>query len=78
MDSRAGAFAWFFYGTGGSDMARQSSNAFWAVAVRNGDVSAVPEPTTYAMWILGIGTLMATVRRRQRSGRLIPAPPAHA
>ncbi len=78
VDSRAGAFAWFFYGTGGSDMARQSSNAFWAVAVRNGDVSAVPEPTTYAMWILGIGTLMATVRRRQRSGRLIPAPPAHA
>jgi hypothetical protein len=66
VDSRAGAFAWFFYATGGSDLARQSSNAFWAVAVRNADVSAVPEPKTYAMLILGISALVAMARRRQR------------
>jgi hypothetical protein len=66
LDPRAGAFAWAFSGLGCCDLARQSSNAFWAVAVRNVDVPAVPEPKTVAMLILGIGALMATVRRRQR------------
>lgn len=66
VDGGVGAFARFFYSTGGSNLARQSSNAFWAVAVRNGEVSAVPEPTTYAMVILGIGALLATARRRRR------------
>lgn len=42
------------------------SDALYAVAVRAGDVAAVPEPQTYAMLLLGLGVLTAAGRRRLR------------
>jgi len=35
-----------------------------AMAVRPGDVAAVPEPQTYAMLLLGLGAVLVAVRRR--------------
>lgn len=40
--------------------------AWYAMAVRPGDVAAVPEPQTYAMLLLGLGGVMVAVRRRPR------------
>ena len=41
----------------------------YAVAVRFGDVAPVPEPETYAMMLLGLGTLaVASARRRRHLG----------
>ncbi|MBL8351549.1 MAG: DUF1566 domain-containing protein [Burkholderiaceae bacterium] len=40
--------------------------AFHAMAVRPGDVPAVPEPQTYALMLMGVGTLVLALRRRPR------------
>lgn len=37
---------------------------FYALAVRDGDVSAVPEPQTYAFMLAGLGLLAGVARRR--------------
>jgi hypothetical protein len=42
----------------------KSSPLIYAVAVRPGDVAAVPEPQTYAMLLLGLGGVLLAVRRR--------------
>jgi len=39
--------------------------ALYAVAVRPGDVAAIPEPQTYAMLLAGLGALAVAVRRRR-------------
>lgn len=41
------------------------NNSFYAWAVRDGDVAAVPEPEAYAMMLAGLGMVGAAVRRRQ-------------
>lgn len=44
----------------------QCSSGFgaFAMAVRPGDVAAVPEPQTYAMLLLGLGAVLLAARRR--------------
>jgi PEP-CTERM motif len=42
----------------------KQGQSFFAMAVRNGDVVAVPEPLTGAMMLVGLGAMMAAVRRR--------------
>jgi hypothetical protein len=37
-----------------------------AMAVRTGDVVAVPEPLTGAMMLVGLGVMVAAVRRRRQ------------
>jgi hypothetical protein len=37
---------------------------FPAVAVRPGDIAAVPEPQTYALMLMGVGALLLAKRRR--------------
>jgi hypothetical protein len=57
--------AWFFF----IDYAAQSFTdkpySAHAMAVRTGDVVAVPEPLTGAMMLVGLGAMVAAVRRRR-------------
>ncbi len=39
--------------------------SFFAVAVRPGDIAAVPEPQTYALTLMGVGALLLAKRRRR-------------
>ncbi|MBL8490222.1 MAG: PEP-CTERM sorting domain-containing protein, partial [Rhodocyclaceae bacterium] len=45
-----------------------SYDASYAWAVRPGDVAAVPEPETYAMFLAGLAVLGRAMRRRRGSG----------
>ena len=56
-------YAWAF-GEGGSQGIGLQSSALYAVAVRPGDVSAVPEPEFYVMLLAGLGALAVKFRRR--------------
>ena len=57
--------AWFFRTDLGSQTIRDKRNAFYAVAVRPGDVAAsVPEPQTLALVLLALGATMVVRRRR--------------
>lgn len=60
--------AWRFNtgGTAGSQYFELQDEALYALAVRPGDVAAVPEPKTYAMLLLGLSAVMVVVRRRPR------------
>ena len=46
--------------------ANKLNNASFALAVRPGDVPAIPEPATGAMLMLGLGGLAVATRRRTR------------
>lgn len=60
-------FAWTFYTVDGLQSFDPKLLAFFAVAVRPGDVAAVgPEPQAYAVLLAGLGALMVAVRRRPR------------
>ncbi len=55
---------WFDAHTGRQDLTSKTSNVY-AIAVRDGDVTAVPEPQTLAMMLVGVGLLAAAMRRRK-------------
>lgn len=56
--------AWLFNTTDGRQDTNLKSNAFWATAVRSGDVAAsVPEPQTLALMLAALGA-GAVARRR--------------
>jgi len=57
--------AWLFLTTDGSQLFVGKNVALYAVAVRPGDVAAIPEPQTYAMLLAGLGALAVAVRRRR-------------
>ena len=59
-----GSAAWNFDAYDGGQVLDAKNNALYAVAVRPGDVAAVPEPQTYAMLLLGLGAVLWAVRRR--------------
>jgi hypothetical protein len=56
--------AWDFFTSGGNQTSNYQGNALYAMAVRPGDVAAVPEPQTYAMLLLGLSAVMVAVRPR--------------
>lgn len=57
--------SWFFDTGMGSQNHVGNGSPLFVIAVRSGDVAAIPEPQTYAMMLLGIGGLLLAVRRRQ-------------
>jgi hypothetical protein len=58
--------AWVFYTFNGSQVSRYQDSAFYAWAVRSGDVSAAPEPETYAMLLAGLGLIGGVARHRKQ------------
>jgi hypothetical protein len=62
--------AWVFYSAGGVQYAIPEASAFEALAVRSGQVTAVPVPA--AAWLLGSGLmgLMCLARRRAETSGL--------
>jgi hypothetical protein len=60
--------AWIFLNNTGTQSWGDKSQAFYAVAVRPGDVAAaVPEPQTLALVLLALGAGVVTRRRRPAS-----------
>ena len=61
------SYAWSFYTNFGSQSFDGKNFAFYAVAVRPGDVTAsVPEPQTLALVLLALGATAVARRRRSR------------
>ena len=58
-------YAWNFLTSVGFQFIGVKNVAMYAVAVRPGDVAAIPEPQTYAMLLAGLGALAVAVRRRR-------------
>lgn len=58
--------AWYFCAYLGSQQCNGSYSALYAVAVRPGDVAAVPEPQTYALLLAGLGVVGVALRKRPR------------
>ena len=56
---------WLFISCLGYQEAVGKYETAYAVAVRPGDVAAVPEPQTMALIVLGLGTTVLARRRRQ-------------
>ena len=54
--------AWYFYLYYGYQSNYTKGESLYALAVRPGDVAAIPEPETYAMFLAGLGLIAATVR----------------
>ena len=59
-------FAWYFHTGMGTQYAQNKNVPKYAMAVRAGDVAAIPEPQTYALMLAGLGALALVQRRRQR------------
>lgn len=57
--------AWSFYTSYGLQKYFGQGDQFYAWAVRDGDVAAVPEPESYAMLLAGLGLVGGVARRRQ-------------
>lgn len=57
--------AWFFFFSTGDQDESYKDLDFYAWAVRDGDVAAVPEPETYAMFLVGLGLVSAATRWRR-------------
>lgn len=57
--------AWSFYPrTGEQDTSNKSFYRYYALAVRPGDVAAVPEAETYALMLVGLGLVAWHAKRR--------------
>lgn len=56
---------WAFSSLDGYQMRGLKDTSLFAVAVRDGDVAAVPEPQAPALWLAGLGLLAALARRRR-------------
>lgn len=63
-----GPYNAMYFGTlsGGQAPINESTVAFYAWAVRDGDVAAVPEPETYAMLLIGLALVGAVARKRSQ------------
>ena len=59
--------AWIFLTWNGDQYYDVQSLEFYAWAVRDGDVAAIPEPETYAMLLAGLGLLGGVAKWRRRS-----------
>jgi len=59
-----GGYAWSFDTYGGYQDGFDNANSFYALAVRPGDVAAVPEVQTYALMLAGLGLIGWRARRR--------------
>lgn len=57
---------WVFLMEDGGQLATDKANAAYAWAVHQGDVSVVPEPSTQALMLAGLGALFGVVRGRVR------------
>lgn len=57
--------AWSF-SMGGNQSVGNKTLGLYAVAVRDGDVTAVPEPSSFALMVAGLGALGFVARRRRR------------
>jgi Protein of unknown function (DUF1566)/PEP-CTERM motif len=66
-------YAWYFtLGNGYQDRSNKTTTTtFYAWAVLPGDVAAVPEPETYAMFLAGLGLLGVAVQRQRESMPLV-------
>ncbi|MBL8485492.1 MAG: PEP-CTERM sorting domain-containing protein [Rhodocyclaceae bacterium] len=60
----AAELAWALHNDGGRQFSRFQHSEWYAWAVRPGDVAAVPEPETYAMFLAGLAVMGGAVRRR--------------
>lgn len=64
-DGSASGNAWYFdFGKGYQNLTN-NRDGLHALAVRSGDVAAVPEPEIYALMLAGLGLVGFTTRRRQ-------------
>jgi hypothetical protein len=61
--------AWFFFLGNGDQSPDLKNQSFYAVALRAGDVAAVPEPQTWAMLMAGLGAVGLIARRAARLDR---------
>jgi hypothetical protein len=55
----------YFTDFGAVHLGGLQTDAFFAVAVRSGDIAAVPEPHAYATMLMGLTVLMIAVKRRR-------------
>lgn len=60
--------AWFFLMDRGEQASHTKEYSFYAWAVHPGDIGAVPEPETYALFVAGLVVIGAALRRRGRFG----------
>jgi len=59
-------FAWYFHTSRGEQLAQNKNVPKYAMAVRPGDVPAIPEPQTYALMLAGLGALALARRCRSK------------
>jgi hypothetical protein len=58
-------YAWNFFTTYGYQLTGYKGNNMFTLAVRPGQVSAVPEPESYGLMMAGLGLLGFMVRRKK-------------
>ena len=63
---KTSSYAWYFDTLLGKQSYNPKSEDFYAWAVRDGNVAAVPEPEVYAMLLAGLGLLGVVARRRKQ------------
>lgn len=56
--------AWYFYSRSGSQLNQDTRAGFFAIAVREGDVAAAPEPQTLGLVVVALGAALGLRARR--------------